>query len=1071
MIFQLPAGRRAATDYLRNGGGEGEWPGQRRSSGLRLAGVVGWALVAAVAASAQVQYRDRNGQTWSAPNQIDRQRREDNQARHDANSVLSDDKLSQELAAYWKQERAWEEGQRAMHEWERRRNAEVQRERDEQNRKAAQRAFEAAEAVEKKERYPREQRRIAAAILRAAKAGTSVTAEAKVNLDVVAALAEGLITGTFRGMSLAALEIKEGEAERFAMAVKLYALAGGQSGHGENRVVHVTEARTSSLDPREIDAAQQRLRWDEVTSGPGRYDFDVMCRAGLLKAGRGDLVLAELGRKNTILWRDDEAEITTALGCALAEPASELKRDPKRLQLAVRLLASAMGRKRVYDADGAALAYIFVEAARWTPELRRVGSLLDYYIPRARSSIWAQGVTSWPKPDKGAAPPALPPVGTVYWKLAGKLTLSPGFQPPLPLFADLREHLRENRKNDALVPATADEKKLVQEALDGWLARSGQTPAVRAAIQADWEMAAAARQTDISGTWRWDRTQCTWARVRSSERMAEAVALLHDPESFQKPAVRLFFATTDFQSEATGGLVNTYLGEACAASPRRAARALTALRWVTEVPQAMSYRDVPRARWEALVKLGESLCAAGDPQWIEPSVSARLARLRSERLGDNEGAVRWLAAPGRQPGENVTAEKWQEWATLGGRPGLVVAAQRHPEHWAEPALLRRVLNGVAGNGVDGLSPAARVAVKSLVAHADNITDPETVLVVAQVRGLIVGDWARLGKWLDDPRRRPKGQDDPLYPLFFKAIMERDQAEGYLDGNLFQPPEYAEACRKLERWLEAVLVAKGAAREKLIEENFPAVIFCPPVEADPKPDLRMLGYDAARGGFASRALLLLSTPEFDPRKALLAEPTEIEVGGRKKKVSPYRVEPWLAAVAKLPRSVPAEVLLDQLVAGVRARLAWLEEPPAPDARTVPAGLSPEKAEKFMADLKDENNWRSRWVGEGCQDALVRLARRWSPVREVAQARILTLRERLLSSGQSSLVNPIGVTAQFAWERGKMRGLDNAEAFAVASAGLSGEQLRALGNPSAVEFWFFDEEFFGAASAAAAAVAAR
>jgi hypothetical protein len=1025
------------------------------------------ALVAAAVATADVQYRDRNGQTWSAPNQIERQIREDINARSNANSGSSNDNLTQELAAYWKQERAWEEGQRRMHEENNRRNEEIRREREEQNRKAARLEFEAAEAAEKKQRYPREQRRIAAAILRAAKAGTSVTAEAKVSLDVVAAFAEGLITGTFRGMSLAALEIKEGEAERFAMAVKLYALAGGQSGRWENRVVHVTEG-AFNLDDEIQKAATQRLRWDEVTSGPGRSDFDVMCRAGLLKAGRGDLVLAELGRKNTILWRDDEAEITTALGCALAEPASEVKRDPKRLQLAVRLLASAMGRPRVSEADGAALAYIFVEAARWTPELRRVGPLHNYYIPRARSSIWAQGVTSWPKPDNGAAPRALPPVGTVYWKLAGKLTLSPGFQPPLPCFADLREHLRANRKNGALVPATADEKKLVQEALDGWLARSGQTPAVRAAIQADWEMAAAAREQDISGTWKWDRTQCTWARVVSSERMAEAVALLHQPESLEQPGVRLFFATTDFQSEATGGLVNTYLGEACAASPRRAARALTALRWVTEVPQAMSYRDVPRARWEALVKLGEGLCAAGDPLWIGPEVSARLAGLRSERLGDDEGAVRWLAAPGRQPGENVTAEKWREWATLGGRPGLVVAAQRHPEHWAEPELLERTLRELVGDERRRPSAAARLSIEALLAHTADRTDPATVLTVARVRGPGFGDWARLGKWLDDPRRRPKGPDDPLYPLFFKAIMERDQAEGYLDGNLFQPPEYAEACRKLERWLEAVLVAKGAAREKLIEENFPAVIFCPPVEADPKPDLRMLGYDAARGGFASRALLLLSTPEFDPRKALLAEPTEIEVGGRKKKVSPYRVEPWLAAVAKLPRSVPAEVLLDQLVAGVRARLAWLEEPPAPDARTIPAGLSPEKAEKFMADLKDENNWRSRWVGEGCQDALVLLARRWSPVREVAQARILTLRERLLSSGQSSLVNPIGVTAQFAWERGKMRGLDNAEAFAVASAGLSGEQLRALGVPDALGFWFFDEEFFGAAAAAAASM---
>ena len=48
-----------------------------------------------------------------------------------------------------------------------------------------------------------------------------------------------------------------------------------------------------------------------------------------------------------------------------------------------------------------------------------------------------------------------------------------------------------------------------------------------------------------------------------------------------------------------------------------------------------------------------------------------------------------------------------------------------------------------------------------------------------------------------------------------------------------------------RELEAVLAAKGAAREKLIEENFPAVIFCPPAEADPTGEHFAFEYGAAK----------------------------------------------------------------------------------------------------------------------------------------------------------------------------------------------------------------------------------
>lgn len=901
------------TGCLRNGGARGTWPGQRRSSGLLLAGVVGWALVAAAVATAQVQYRDRNGQTWSAPNQIDRQRREDNQARSNFNSgyVRVGPSLEQELAAYWSQHRAWEEGARRMHEAN---QAFLEEEKLENARKAQAAALREgarreAKLKEEREAHLAKQRGIVAEILQKADEGAGVLKGSTWSPWLVAALAEGLITGKFHGLSLEELKITGSTRDRFGRAQRLFREADGFEGRAQNR---------------------------NHEGSAGAYGFDFISRAASVLRGSRTFVDSETNHWN---WSQDifsESErILVHLCMTLAMPESRL--NPEQREQAARLVADAMGRVSLEGDDGAAFACIVVTAARRSPELCRIPMLHEKVIPVARKSIWAYGIESWPAPEKEAVPLVVNPTTGLYWNLAAMLCLGSDRETPLQWFAMLRDERRAG-----LAPATATELARVQQGLEGWFARRRFSAAVRQAIQADCDLACRASEGELASATTWDATLRPFrGKLPSEEEMAAVCAALSNPASLRQAGARSAFAISELKSSprtdaAIDGLVYTYLGKACAEGPDHATRVLTALRWVTDLDDAVSFREMPRAKWETLVKLGEGFCAAGDPQWTDPVVSARLARLRSERLGDEAGARQWLAAPGRQPGDGDTPAKWREWATLAGRPGIRIAAQRHPEYFAEPALLRRALEAVAGNANKGLSPAERATVAALIARTADLSDAETVLAVAKVRGFVLGDWAKLGAWLDEPRRRPKGPDDPLYPLFVNAIMERDQVEGYLNDNFFESRGYGAELRKLEQWLDQVLAAKGQARKKLIEENFPGVIYCR--EADSAyPDLRMLGYDAARGGFASRALLLLSTAEFNPEDKIVAGSVIVDgEDGKPKRLGGYDVEPWLAAVAKLPRSVPAEVLLAQLTAGVQVRLDWRAKLAAWQSRVFPRG---------------------------------------------------------------------------------------------------------------------------------------
>lgn len=502
-----------------------------------------------------------------------------------------------------------------------------------------------------------------------------------------------------------------------------------------------------------------------------------------------------------------------------------------------------------------------------------------------------------------------------------------------------------------------------------------------------------------------------------------------------------------YLSLACEGRENANLPAAWKENDQRWLTALSALQQLTEIPmvagESLASLGLAKERWMDLLKVGERAAAAGLRMWEEPDTIGRLVHVRREILGETYGvAQRQLYA-------------------------------------ANPAALSRRLSALTRAP---LTAETRFEVKELLYSAEDIIAPADVLTIARIRGPLLGDWARLGAWLDDPRRRPTSKDDSLYPLFLVAAVERDQVAGILSEKNLDVAPHAIACAELEKWLIDVLAATGEAREKLIEENFPGVIYCPEA-ASAYPDLRMLGYDAARGGFASRALLLLSTTEFDPERDLLSGTAVIELDdGKVMKLSSYSVEPWLEAVAKLPRAVPAEVLVAQMGAAVQARIDWLKRAAISPPVETPPELSFADAKKFQANLAATNatpddDRRSRWVGEGCQQALARLAQRWSPVREAAQAAILAQGERLMLDDPEEKVNPACVAARLEWERGKMRGLDDEEAFDAASAALRGEELRTLAKLSEGKGWlrplvlWQDDSFVREARAAASTVTRR
>lgn len=343
-----------------------------------------------------------------------------------------------------------------------------------------------------------------------------------------------------------------------------------------------------------------------------------------------------------------------------------------------------------------------------------------------------------------------------------------------------------------------------------------------------------------------------------------------------------------------------------------------------------------------------------------------------------------------------------------------------------------------------LDAETRAAVQAKLATAENVTDPAIVACIARVRGDYLGDWARLATWLDDPRRRPTEDNTPFAYLYDRALCERDQTRGTPSGRPMGPVSGDRVSgQRLEEWLADVLPANAAQRSSLLENNRTLRITgCPSATADLsvlKPDLALLAYDTRPDFLASRALLLLATDEFIPSRHMRGEN--------------YDAARWLAAVAKLTPTGAAESLVNQLVAHIRIAQTRRREnqgkPTSPDVQR---------------DLDA--------VGLHCQAALGRLATRWSPAREPAQAAILALGDDLLADGKFK-PSAAGVAARVAWERAKMRGLDDAEAFAAIAATLSRAtlQIAAESNDNFETALLLDNDHHFAREAAAALASMR
>ncbi|MBK9991518.1 MAG: hypothetical protein IPP19_12470 [Verrucomicrobia bacterium] len=855
------------------------------------------------------------------------------------------------------------------------------------------------------------------ACLTAFRAGTPMPKEGSEQV------AQAMLSGTFGLTDLAKIGLNYPESERYALALEIY---------------------------RQRNKPYASHSWPAVTA---------------------HVALGQLG--NLIDGTDDVhpfAKVSTGahgfywapLASALVEKNSRLNADQRRMAIAM-LTSVVNSLPAQADEDGVAQARLLVAAAENTPEIAQLARLQTTFVPLVRGSIWAHGFT---KPlAQPPTPLAVSECGLtngLWMALAQELVLSKRKEYPEFLLAKMRIL----RRKEGFGVASTEQLAFIQNALEGWMQRNAFDRRLQTRLQAEIELTlqSARGQMDNRDLARWDEMLTN-----------------HRPETLRDPRYQMRqlygqdprrTGVTTFLLVAGSDMRSTYIDFACADPvPRRlrdfrgqweydaylekfnhdiptviSFRSWYALHQLTNIPLAAGEKlpdlGISKERWNDLVIAGETAMRTGFKEWREPATVAKLAQVRRDILGE------------------------------------AGAALARPKYSTKPAQAGRALRSFSGLRDDAWNAANREAVTHLFTAAQDITDPETVLAVARIRGPILGDWARLATWLDDPRRRPKDDKDPLHALYVEALIERDIAAGLLTGISFGPKANMESCTQFHDWLKDVLAATGDQRKKLIDDHFPSVIYCPDA-ASAYPDLRMIGYDIEQGGFASRALLLLSSEEFNPEWLILNGYARIEdENGKEVRIGGPDLEPWLAAVAKLPRTVTPEVLLAELSAAVKVRRDYLAaKPAAPTSSSSEAAsrvLTEEEASALiLKEEREDNDRRTRWVADGCQDALVRLASRWSPARESAQAELLALGDKVILDDEGeTAANPVCIAARVAWEQAKMKGLDNADAFAAATAALPREELKTLATLAQVTtrtqplLLWHDEHFARAAVAAVA-----
>ncbi|AOS45589.1 hypothetical protein Verru16b_02672 [Lacunisphaera limnophila] len=540
-------------------------------------------------------------------------------------------------------------------------------------------------------------------------------------------IARALVSDYHQGQRLSGLnEVRGTEAELFAVGMDLY---------------------------RQCDLTQASLT-------------GIACTAAAL-SGRGrilvDRFLAECAdRKNAANGPGNRGAYGydkgwAVLACALATPDGKLDEDQRRLAAA--LLAEVINGRPVDDYpdfEEKTVAALLVAAACQAPELGQLPQMRLNYIPMVRKSIWTQGFQSYPAPVMGAVPLVPSALDAQVWlSLAIRLVLSDGSAYPGLWFAQVRAVL--NGKTGFVLSATA--RQTLQQALDGWCNRAQASPWLRQALQADFDLTCAVlegkiaendpRAAELKALWYWD---CLIRDHDETALVGERIKDLANEDPFHS-------GVTGFLLHAGAPAVERYItavttavrGEPDGLATWTAIQELTNFR-VAE-GEKLPDLGISPAAWRRLVIAGEASRQLNarwqwnDPRRDEAPTMARIKRIRQDILGESADELKL------------------------------------PEYSREPAdFVRSLLLLTEG----GLIPEARPAVKKLLENKEGVTDPTTVWLIARILGMELGEWAQVGTWLDDDRRRPNDRSNPLYLPYLVAIIAREHATGYWHQKEFDP---------------------------------------------------------------------------------------------------------------------------------------------------------------------------------------------------------------------------------------------------------------------------------------------